>query len=89
MVSSFGMISIFPPHSRDSGVFKENAFERLRCYLSGLGQSVLSQVQQDQTEGAVTIVSGNSTAVCKSHNESRFGDAKDFISCVLTTCEPW
>ena len=61
------MIAIFLCHSLDSGVFKENAFERLRDYLNCLDLSALSQEQQEQTNGTFTNVAGNLTPVVKAN----------------------
>ena len=65
---SFGMIAIF--HSPDSGVLKENAFERLRDYLNCLDLSVLSQEQQEQADGVFTNVAGNLTPVVMANRRS-------------------
>ena len=67
VASSFGMIAIFLRHSPDSGVFKENAFERLRDYLNCLDLSVLSQEEQEQADVAFTNVARNVTPVVKTN----------------------
>lgn len=69
MASSFGMIAIFLRHSPDSGIFKDNAFEKLRDYLNCLDLSVLSEEpeEQQQTDGALTNVAGNLTPLVKAN----------------------
>lgn len=69
VASSFGMIAIFLRHSPDSGIFKHNAFEKLRDYLNCLDLSVLSEEpeEQQQTDGALTNVAGNLTPLVKAN----------------------
>lgn len=68
MASSFGMIAIFLRHSPDSGVFKDNAFEKLRDYLNCLDLSVLSKEPEEQQQADSALnVAGNLTPLVKAN----------------------
>ena len=68
VASSFGMIVIFLRHSPDSGVFKDNAFEKLRDYLNCLDLSVLSKEPEEQQQADSALnVAGNLTPLVKAN----------------------
>ena len=73
-------------------VIQRECIWEVKRQLSGLDHSVLIDwaniKQQQQTDGALTHVAEISTPrpCCKGHSESPFGNANDFIGCVLTKC---